>query len=692
MRFPPIFTALALSSALFSSGAIATTFYVSQDGDDDDDGSEPSPFASFAHASSQLSAGDELIIRAGTYRETLTISTNGTRDNPIVVRAATGENVTIKGTKPLSNWSQYSGDIYQTSVRLPLGVVFNQIYHNDELMTIARWPNDSDNDRFTIDAHPLTRAGTTSSFNVENMPAGLDLSGAYVWYLGGHSGTSWTREITAYTSSSISFDEINVEQWPFSNHTPTKRTDGSYGQLFVFGDLALLDQGREWVYDDSSETLYFQSADGSMPSDGEVEYAERKHALVLDGDYVRAEGLTIFGANVRLNGDYTELHDSQVLHGRQRLNDLNGRAQVNDASVEVNGTYTRIENNSILHGSLNGIYVYNWDERGQYAHIEGNTIRYFDSEGIHATPLRVLAANVKILQNTISHTGRDGMFVIGTDSEIAYNDVSHSALINNDTGIFYTVGNDNDKNIHIHHNWWHDAMGRDYHDKRIAGIYLDNDSKGFLVHHNVVWNIPWSGLQLNWDTWNNNMYHNTLYNVDKAMGAWVNGRVQRDNRVWNNFSNKNDWLRNSGYDLDSNYIDITVPQLADPSVQNFMPVSSSQLTDQARIIDGFTKPYVGPAPDIGAYELGGTAWVPGVNAVLDTCSGCASDPSDPPVATPTPSPTSMPTPVATPSASPMPTPSSAPSTSGSGGGGSTGSVLFILLSLCLYFRKVKHSY
>ena len=65
--------------------------------------------------------------------------------------------------------------------------------------------------------------------------------------------------------------------------------------------------------------------------------------------------------------------------------------------------------------------------------------------------------NVKILKNTIINAGRDGMYVTGVNFEVAYNDVSYSQKINSDSGIFYTVGNDNLRNAEIHHNWFHDA-------------------------------------------------------------------------------------------------------------------------------------------------------------------------------------------------------------------------------------------
>ncbi|AWB65685.1 hypothetical protein C2869_04190 [Saccharobesus litoralis] len=620
------------ASLLLSMGLAAKTVYVAPDGNNNNDGSEAAPFASFWKANSVLAAGDTLIIAGGEYRQTLTINKSGTAAEPILVRAKDGERVVIKGTEPVTGWTPYADGIYSTQVNMTIVEHSRQVYHNDELMQIARWPNDSDNDIFTIDAHEVTEAGTESSLTVAGIPD-VDLTDGYLWYLGQHSGTSWTKQITSNTLTEINYPAVDITKWPYSNHNPVKRYDGGFGRFFVYGKLDLLDHDREWHYDAASQTLYFKPADGQQPADGDVEIAVRERAIEIDGSYVDLEGINVWGANVKLDGHFNRYAKAEVLHGKQRLGnpDAASGATIGDASINVIGRNNTIEDNVILHGSISGIQIAGWGQSGDNAVIQRNEIRYFDTLGNHTSPIRSNADNVKILKNTISHTGRDAMYVVGTGSEIAYNDVSYAAMINNDGGLFYTVGNTENRNIEIHHNWWHDAMRRDYHDHRTAGIYLDNDSKGFLVHHNVVWNVPWSGVQLNWDNWDNHIYHNTFIDVEQAMGEWINGRNPRDNRVWNNFSTHADWIRSDAYDLDSNLIIEGINQLVDPANQNFMPNAASSLLDSGRDIDDLVVPFAGPAPDVGAYEAGGTRWTAGINAIEDTCDNCASDPNAAPV-------------------------------------------------------------
>ena len=598
----------------------AKTIFVATNGNDTNDGSRSNPFATFDKAVSIMTAGDVCIVRGGTYEQTLTVRKSGRVGQYLTFKAAPGEQVIITATKKVSEWSLHQGSIYKTNVTMDQGLS-NQVYYNQELMQIARWPNDQDGDRFTVDAKPVTKQGSRSHIQTSGIPS-INWDGAYVWYLGGHTGASWIRRASRITENRIEFPSL-IEKWPYNPHNPMVfRTNGKYGRYYLFGKLEILDNGREWFYDENQKVLYFQTPDGSKPADGSVEVPVRNRCVLVEGQYVKIEGFEIFGGNVFMRGANGILLNNKIVHGRERLDEIpNDDAQINDASVEVAGRNTIIKGNEILHGSVNGIYLYNWRGNGANdAIIEGNTIKYFDAAGIHATPIRCTASGVKIVKNEISHTGRDGMFVVGDNCEIAYNDISFAQLINDDSGVFYTVGNQNDRNIEIHHNWIHDSFGPDYGNKKAAGIYLDNDSKGFLVHHNVVWNISWTGVQVNWAIWNNKIYHNTIWNASSAFDSWINGREQKNNRFWNNYSNTpiaEKMINNSAYDLRNNVINRNNP-FEDLAKRNFMPKANSSLVDGGRRISDFDKTFMGSNPDVGAYERGGTLWTAGINAIVDT--------------------------------------------------------------------------
>jgi len=306
--------------------------------------------------------------------------------------------------------------------------------------------------------------------------------------------------------------------------------------------------------------------------------------------------------------------NGRIQHGLQMVDELdNTSAQVGNGAVHIQGSNNLIEGNVIEYGSHNGVWIQGWGGVKSNT-IHQNVIRYFNTVGIHSSPIRCASEGTKIINNTLSHTGRDGIYAPALNCEIAYNDVSRCMLINNDGGIFYVVGNDSNKNTSIHHNWFHDTYGPEYADGRSAGIYLDNRSKGYNVHHNVVWNIDWSGVQMNWDANDNDIFNNTFWNVDKAMGIWLNGYVQENNRIWNNYASIGDW---EGDDFRSNIIDSDNP-FVDVEAHDFRPKAGSFLIDKGIVISGITDGYNGSAPDVGAYESGGEFWVAGATELILT--------------------------------------------------------------------------
>ena len=620
---------ICLSFILWGSVSFADNIYVATNGDDANNGTIESPYKTFSKAISVMSAGDVCIIREGVYEEELSINKNGTAGNYLTFKAADGETVEIKATSVVNGWQLHSGSIYKANVNMSIASRFRAVYHNSEYMDLARWPNNTDNNRWTIDCTPVT-GGDGSHFLVDGVP-NIDWTGGLVYYLGAHSGASWTRTITNSSTSRIDFTEVDITKWPFSTHNPTNWRDNpgnNRGQLYLLNKLEALDYAREWYYDGGTNTLYFQAANGSIPADGSVAYATRKYAAELSGDYIILDGLNFFGGSIKINNnaDNNQILNCTVIHGSEGHDDItNTSAQVGEGAIEVLGDNTLIKGCTVDHSSVSGIIIAGW--AASNCTVEENYISNIDYVGIHASPIRTSANNMKILKNTITNAGRDGMYVAGSNCEIAYNDVSASQKINSDSGVFYTVGNSELKNNEIHHNWFHDATAPAYSHNpsdpgKAAGIYLDNNSKGYTVHHNVVWNVSWSGYQVNWNNTNLDFFHNTIWNAERAMDCWVNGYVQENNKIYNNFASSGEWFTETAtdFDIQDNLITST-SQFEDADNQNFMPSSGSSVVDAGMVISGFTKPYKGSAPDIGAYERFGTRWTAGVNAIEDTGEG-----------------------------------------------------------------------
>ena len=588
----------------------STNYYVSKSGNDSNDGSVNSSFLTIAKASSKMIAGDTCFIKEGVYRETLQPAQNGQAAKPIVYTCFQQDSVVISATEVVSSWQKHKGDIYRTKFTMPLSRQ-NMVFCDGEAMDWARWPNNTDNDKFTPQGVQVI-SGDGSTFENSSIP-NLNWIGGYVWYLGGHAGTSWTRQITSTSAGKINFVGVDITKWPFNPHNPTIVRNNSRGQFYIFGVMDALDYPGEWYFNSTKDSVYFQAPGNVDPSTLNIEIAKRSTAINLNKSYIHIIGLNVFGGKINISSSYCVVKNGTIKDGMHVLDEFNNTdAQTPEASIYISASNTLIENNKIIDGSLNAIYIQN---TASFVTIRQNLIKNFDYYGIHASPIRSGASYTTIYGNTIIKTGRDGIYCGSTNCEIAYNDVSGCMQINNDGGMFYTVGNTTDKNNVIHHNWFHDSFGPSYADGRVAGIYLDNNSKGYVVHHNVVWNNTWPGVQVNWDNWNIDIFNNTFFNCTAAMGRWENGYTISDLVVKNNYSSVGSFI---GTDISStsNVINAIYPFISVVN-RDFRPVAGSNLIDNGEIISGITDGYQDSKPDIGAYESKLIPWRPGVNFILD---------------------------------------------------------------------------
>lgn len=99
LSFLILFASLTLTAG-------STTFYVSPSGNDASSGDIHNPVKTLNHATSLLSPGDTLYLRAGRYSETLALENFGTQGKLTLIAPYPGETATIDGqTVSLPEWS-----------------------------------------------------------------------------------------------------------------------------------------------------------------------------------------------------------------------------------------------------------------------------------------------------------------------------------------------------------------------------------------------------------------------------------------------------------------------------------------------------------------------------------------------------------------------------------------------------------
>lgn len=121
---------------LLSKFGFAADYYISPTGNDINDGSIGYPFLTIQHACNIVNPGDTIILREGTYINSVTSgelnytecnTVDGTENNPITIKNYAGETPIITASKVIAGgWSNYSGNVWYTnnSIGLGSGIVY----------------------------------------------------------------------------------------------------------------------------------------------------------------------------------------------------------------------------------------------------------------------------------------------------------------------------------------------------------------------------------------------------------------------------------------------------------------------------------------------------------------------------------------------------------------------------------------
>ncbi|SNR15955.1 carbohydrate-binding protein [Tenacibaculum jejuense] len=610
-------TLIKLLVLLVATSVYARDIYVAKNGNDTNSGEQNSPYLTIAKACEVAMPGDVVYIRAGRYEETIRPVRSGVAGNPIVFTSFPGENVIISAMESLNGWTSDGEGRWKTTVNWDLGQR-NFVMNGTTVLDLARWPNNTDGDRFTLnslrnDGGSQDNVSTNAFLTDSDIPNWNWANGGSIMFYGDRAGSGWTTWrawIKSQSSGRVNFDAIKNQDWIISAHPP-----GDFGDYYLEGIKEALDYQNEWFFDASIRTLFVQLPGGVKPNDGEVQMSRREVTANLEGrNHIHIENMALFGGNVSIKGTGNKLNRVTLLYGSMtRGINPNFNSGINAIDIKSGSNNTIIEHCEIGFGDATGV----WDS-GTASIIRNNYIHDFDFLGSYDAPIMARGGrNTKIIRNYISRGGRDAIQIVNKNSEVAWNDVSQSNLIADDCALLYTINKG--LNLEIHHNWFHDAESRGKL-KKAAGIYLDNDAEGVRVYRNVVWNVEWTNVQINWDGKDIDIFNNTLVKAKGGtMGAWHKAGTMFTNvKVWNNITDRNatdqggnqetegTWEPQS--DKQNNLVDKT--SFIDHINNDFKLKDGSLAVDFGRQITGITNGFKGSSPDVGAYEVGDN-WVPG---------------------------------------------------------------------------------
>jgi hypothetical protein len=172
---PPPVPPVAVDPADYGAAPLGTTAYpvpagarwVATDGDDTGPGTETQPWRTLAHAVAAAPGGATVVLRGGTYRETVEVPAS----KRLTIQSAAGEAVWLSGSEPVTGWVEAGGAWVRTGFSSPFGP---GTLHPSLVTPSA--PMAGDPDMVFVDGRPLRQVGarvhvTPGTFFVDD-PAG----------------------------------------------------------------------------------------------------------------------------------------------------------------------------------------------------------------------------------------------------------------------------------------------------------------------------------------------------------------------------------------------------------------------------------------------------------------------------------------------------------------------------------------
>lgn len=618
----------------------ATDYYVAKKDPDADDGnagtSVSRPFRTIQRAADIARAGDNVYIREGVYRETVTPANSGTWNTPITFTTYNGEDVTISGTERIRGWTPHNGSVYKASGVNAFQTTRNQaeqVFVDGVMVNRAQFPN-TGLDQLDRSWGTITQV---SNGDREYTIHGDGISGswkggvAHVWMKKWWHNMAGmiTASGTGWVTFAVGHEELNARK-------------PAVGDRFylIGGDLAHLDANGEWYRDSSTKVLYIRTPGGDDPSTHVVEFKTREYAFDLNRkSNITIRGLKLFAATITTDteGDFDgygtessvrqffweediartrrvvidQVHVQYPSHF-ELLDEFPYLQRTNNTGIVLSGGYHELTNSTIEYCAGNGVSVYG--ERNRVVNNVIHDVGYKGSEsGAISTGFQnVTSREHEFAWNTVYRAGQGLIkFRALTKGRIHHNVVHDAVLITDDMGALYTWGVDK-QGTRIDHNVIYNNRGLH---ADAMGIYLDGWSKNAVVDHNLVYETD---VPLNF----NAGYGHEIYNNTFSGGAVGNCCPQENSGVTfvNNFFVGT--FNQAGTSVSNNILmsDYGEGGFVNPGQGNFQLNGSDArgVDDGAQVTSrllgiSITSDTRGNAPDVGAFEYGVSAWQAGAN-------------------------------------------------------------------------------
>ena len=607
----------------------AKNYYVSKNGNDNNTGTQQSPFKTIQKAANTMSEGDICYILEGTYRENVVVKKNNT-----TFRNFNGQKVTVSGADVVKNWTSYKDGIFSANFS-GSETQFTMLFLNNKHQQMARWPNNKTGEMMNPenknsgyeDCQVFTGTKGQKSRrvlfpNMSGFPRDFFKGGIFR----GINGKKWINPMGTITSSNGKELRVDAITDGWIDNSEKIFTDNGKGFGFIF-HLNALDRDGEWFQKENK--IYFNPPNGANPNDLFITAKKRKWAFQITGkNGVKIQGINISAASIDINqSSNCEVIDSSIQYLWPFFTRKGyGVSRTEQGGVFINGNNNKFTNCYIAHSWGHGLFI----DEGRNTKIKNCFIEDIGWIAQFTSSIQNNGGDgTEITKTTLGSTGRFHIRTNDGKIDIKYNDLYDCMKMGQDAGSIQCTNGSNwgvpvdMKGSEISYNRIHDSNTlTDGHKEFVLALYLEG-CYNYTVHHNLIYNFKTDVVPDGTFVYlgprqakikDSYFYNNTVWNMDWGIRIWNRdnkGRIENV-RFWNNIidtkakdDGKNHIYQNISFQKNIRNISGNGNTLfVDAKNGDFRLKQGTSPIDKGKYINGITTKVNGSSPDIGAIEFG----------------------------------------------------------------------------------------
>lgn len=385
------FVMIAVFFSLISSSWAATTYYVSNSGNDANNGTSlETPLKTIQRAMGKVAPGDTVLVRGGTYREEVSAYRGGTADNYVTVSGYQNEVPVVKGSEIVTGWTLHGGNIWKkTGWTHNSQQVFVDLKDDTGLQQIGMPSR-----YYTSFEYPTPVGSGLSSMVAGSFYYDPASSTLYVWLRDGSNPNNHTIE--ASTKRRLFFmaaSYIKLQRMAFRHTNSSAFTQ--QGAAVELGSYSIMDQCDVQFTDFAGVTV------GYLKTGAQVLNSN----ISNNGDS---------GINGPASADFRIAGNTLNRNNYRKFNPL---WHAGGVKITSKG-YGVIEHNEVAHNQGSGIW-FDYANSGNAIVVKNNYVH--DNGPKEAAIFIEVTKNASVFNNVLVNNERRGVYVSASDNVRVHN-------------------------------------------------------------------------------------------------------------------------------------------------------------------------------------------------------------------------------------------------------------------------------